>query len=592
MVNKVVDIISGQVRVLWGKINAALLNGHAAQDFFDYTDQEIAKQTLDEVAGRGSATEHALSVGEGNADQNAATLRQVRFEAAQALNTARHEMAEEIGKQTLDRVASRGSTTEHVLSVGEGSADQNAATLRQVRFEAAQVLGTARTEIAALRGPGAMTHDTLKKASDSIDTLLSIVQSEDADLDTVREIVAFIKNNKDVIDAIATNKLDKSAHNAFVEQMGGELQALTAALAEKAAAAHSHTPAQLGAATAAQGERADSAVQPDSRKLMGPIWEDVGVADAIALTVAGYTEYKEGDFFTFKVAASNSSSTVNININGLGNKRLYAAGTTTPAGPVKTGLYAGGIYTAVYFNDAFWLLGYAYAISGSAGTATYSTYATNGVDSNVSTYLANKVSREGKYLPVATFTKTYTSTYVDGASINSRIQLLEVSRGDGDVELEVIEVSVVISMPAHTGATFVDTPALAKVYVDGRLIGTGAADIALVCTSNSATTRAWTLYVKSNKPDKIFLVNPQNYRGRSFSATSAATSTGVFLSTYVSAGTPLAELPAPVCGEVVEGQLAPRGLYNANNGTTCEVWIGRAAEYDAQQPQGLAFIVE
>ena len=108
-----------------------------------------------------------------------------------------------------------------------------------------QALTTAHTDIAALRGSGLITHDTLKKASEAIDALLSIVESDDTDLDTVREIVTFIKNNKNVVDSIATNKLDKSAYNAFVEQMDSELQSLTAALAAKAAASHTHTKANI-----------------------------------------------------------------------------------------------------------------------------------------------------------------------------------------------------------------------------------------------------------------------------------------------------------------------------------------------------------
>jgi len=49
--------------------------------------------------------------------------------------------------------------------------------------------------------------DTLKKLHDLFLLLQSLVASDDVNLDTVKEIVAFIKNNKDVIDTIATSKV-------------------------------------------------------------------------------------------------------------------------------------------------------------------------------------------------------------------------------------------------------------------------------------------------------------------------------------------------------------------------------------------------
>ncbi len=59
----------------------------------------------------------------------------------------------------------------------------------------------------ALRGGVPAEGDTLKKLHDFILFLQSLVSSDDVNLDTVKEIVAFIKNNKDVIDTIATSKV-------------------------------------------------------------------------------------------------------------------------------------------------------------------------------------------------------------------------------------------------------------------------------------------------------------------------------------------------------------------------------------------------
>ncbi len=93
MTNKVLDIFSGKLRILWGKINAAWLDGHAAEDFFDYTDKKISEETLAKVVARGNSTNHMLLIGEGNEDENAATVRQVR----EVLTTARREMATKQG---------------------------------------------------------------------------------------------------------------------------------------------------------------------------------------------------------------------------------------------------------------------------------------------------------------------------------------------------------------------------------------------------------------------------------------------------------------------------------------------------------------
>jgi len=61
--------------------------------------------------------------------------------------------------------------------------------------------------VEGLRGGVPADGDTLKKLHDLILLLQSLVSSDDVNLDTVKEIVAFIKNNKDVIDTIATSKV-------------------------------------------------------------------------------------------------------------------------------------------------------------------------------------------------------------------------------------------------------------------------------------------------------------------------------------------------------------------------------------------------
>jgi hypothetical protein len=64
--------------------------------------------------------------------------------------------------------------------------------------------------LSTLRDGVATEGDTLKKLYQALQTLTSVVSSDDVNLDTVREIVAFIKNNKDVIDTISTSKVSIS----------------------------------------------------------------------------------------------------------------------------------------------------------------------------------------------------------------------------------------------------------------------------------------------------------------------------------------------------------------------------------------------
>ncbi|SDC52168.1 tail fiber protein [Williamwhitmania taraxaci] len=77
------------------------------------------------------------------------------------------------------------------------------------RSETDGVAATKSAEVAtALRDGVPAEGDTLKKLHDLISLLQSLVSSDDVNLDTVNEIVTFIKNNKDVIDTIATNKVN------------------------------------------------------------------------------------------------------------------------------------------------------------------------------------------------------------------------------------------------------------------------------------------------------------------------------------------------------------------------------------------------
>lgn len=56
--------------------------------------------------------------------------------------------------------------------------------------------------------------DTLSKLRTLIGGLQTLVSSDDVSLDSLQKIVAYIKNNKDLIDGITTNKLNASAYTA------------------------------------------------------------------------------------------------------------------------------------------------------------------------------------------------------------------------------------------------------------------------------------------------------------------------------------------------------------------------------------------
>lgn len=77
------------------------------------------------------------------------------------------------------------------------AADQKA---QQAIEEAGSIIGTLRDGV----DPAG---DTLAKLYDHLQTILTILHSDDVTLDTVQEIVAFIKSNKTIIDAIATSKV-------------------------------------------------------------------------------------------------------------------------------------------------------------------------------------------------------------------------------------------------------------------------------------------------------------------------------------------------------------------------------------------------
>lgn len=73
--------------------------------------------------------------------------------------------------------------------------------------KAQQAIEEAGNIISTLRDGVAPAGDTLAKLYALIQTINEVLHSDDVTLDTVQEIVAFIKNNKDVIDTISTSKV-------------------------------------------------------------------------------------------------------------------------------------------------------------------------------------------------------------------------------------------------------------------------------------------------------------------------------------------------------------------------------------------------
>lgn len=90
--------------------------------------------------------------------------------------------------------------------------EANAATPKLVHYATSDAVARAtevvEDRINTLKGGVPVEGDTLKKLYDLIVLLQNLVASNDVNLDTVQEIVTFIKNNKDVIDTISTTKVN------------------------------------------------------------------------------------------------------------------------------------------------------------------------------------------------------------------------------------------------------------------------------------------------------------------------------------------------------------------------------------------------
>jgi hypothetical protein len=74
-------------------------------------------------------------------------------------------------------------------------------------FEAS---GTALAQVNALKDSVPTAGDSLRKLYEEIQTLQALLTSNDVNLDTVQEIVTFIKNNEGLINSVSTNKINYS----------------------------------------------------------------------------------------------------------------------------------------------------------------------------------------------------------------------------------------------------------------------------------------------------------------------------------------------------------------------------------------------
>ncbi|MBA9078932.1 hypothetical protein [Rufibacter quisquiliarum] len=97
--------------------------------------------------------------------------------------------------------------------------------------------GVAAQLLQGLRGGVEVDGDTLAKLRALISTLQTVseaeqtkvaqlqaaIASDDLTLDTVQELVTYIKANKNLIDSVTTNKLDKSVYEAFLIQYANDL---------------------------------------------------------------------------------------------------------------------------------------------------------------------------------------------------------------------------------------------------------------------------------------------------------------------------------------------------------------------------------
>lgn len=153
---------------------------------------------------------------------------------------------------TVNGHALSGNVTVSKDDIGLGNVnntadiDKQVSTLQQAAIDAA---------ITALKGGVAVDGDTLAKLRGLVAGLQTLVGSDDVSLDTLQEIVTYIKSNKTILDSVTTTKVsvsdiiddfvhtdtNKPASANRAKVLNDLIVALTAVVALNTAARHNHT---------------------------------------------------------------------------------------------------------------------------------------------------------------------------------------------------------------------------------------------------------------------------------------------------------------------------------------------------------------
>ena len=102
--------------------------------------------------------------------------------------------------------AAVGNILDGTSIVGKALKDSDGATINLTYVKIASIIDN----LTSTSTTAPLSANQGKVLQGKIDTILSLLASNDTDLDTVQEIVTYIKNNKSLIDGVTTNKVNVS----------------------------------------------------------------------------------------------------------------------------------------------------------------------------------------------------------------------------------------------------------------------------------------------------------------------------------------------------------------------------------------------
>ena len=201
-------------------------------------------------------------------------------------------------------------------------------------------------------------HNTSEEAHGDIRLLIAslvenvnnLLDSDDATLDQMSEVVAYIKDNRELLESVTTNKVNVTdiidnlttsvSNKPLSAKQGVQLKALIDAIKIPT------VPTDISAFNNDAGYLTDYA-------------SCYGVCDTAADTAAKTVtinkfELKEGAMVIVKFTNANSASSPTLNVNGTGAKPIYRYGTTEAStATTTTGWIAGAVQVFIYDGTGY-----------------------------------------------------------------------------------------------------------------------------------------------------------------------------------------------------------------------------------------------